>query len=120
MSPWRHGIFTHQSSAGLPYLRSGWRMSSSGIQCRIWPRGLKILEEKVKKPKRVQLGSRVTLDDERCILCSRCIRFCQEIAKDDVLGFTERGGHTILTAHPDSRLKTIIRLIRSIFVRSAR
>ena len=54
----------------------------------------RFLENKVKKPKRVQLGSRVTLDDERCILCSRCIRFCQEIAKDDVLGFTERGGHT--------------------------
>ena len=50
----------------------------------------RFLENKVKKPKRVQLGSRVTLDDERCILCSRCIRFCQEIAKDDVLGFTER------------------------------
>ena len=50
----------------------------------------RFLEGKVKKPKRVQIGSRVTLDDERCILCSRCIRFCQEIAKDDVLGFTER------------------------------
>src|SRR5437868_8168198 len=65
----------------------------------------RFLEGKVKKPKRVQIGSRVTLDDERCILCSRCIRFCQEIAKDDVLGFTERGGHTILTAHPDKRLE---------------
>src|SRR5437588_2863284 len=65
----------------------------------------RFLEEKVKKPKRVQIGPRVTLDDERCILCSRCIRFCQEIAKDDVLGFTERGGHTLLTAHPDKRLE---------------
>jgi NADH-quinone oxidoreductase subunit G len=65
----------------------------------------RFLENKVKKPKRVQIGSRVTLDDERCILCSRCIRFCQEIAKDDVLGFTERGGHTILTAHPDKPLE---------------
>src|SRR5512132_4250130 len=65
----------------------------------------RFLENKVKKPKRVRLGSRVTLDDERCILCSRCIRFCQEIAKDDVLGFTERGGHTILTAHPDKPLE---------------
>ena len=65
----------------------------------------RFLENKVKKPKRVQIGSRVTLDDERCILCSRCIRFCQEIAKDDVLGFTERGSHTTLTAHPDKRLE---------------
>jgi NADH-quinone oxidoreductase subunit G len=61
----------------------------------------RFLENKVKKPKAVQLGPRVTLDDERCILCSRCIRFCKEVAKDDVLGFADRGSHTILTAHPD-------------------
>jgi NADH-quinone oxidoreductase subunit G len=52
----------------------------------------------------VQLGPRVTLDDERCILCSRCIRFCQEIAHDDVLGFIDRGSHTVLTAHPGKSL----------------
>jgi NADH-quinone oxidoreductase subunit G len=51
------------------------------------------------------LGPRVTLDDERCILCSRCIRFCQEIAKDDVLGFVDRGSYTELTAHPGKRLE---------------
>ncbi|MBV9490692.1 MAG: (2Fe-2S)-binding protein, partial [Verrucomicrobia bacterium] len=62
--------------------------------------GSRFLEEKVKKPKRVALGPRVTLDDERCILCSRCIRFMQEVAKDDVLGFVSRGGHTYLTAAP--------------------
>ncbi len=61
-------------------------------------------ENKVKKPKNVQLGPRVTLDDERCILCSRCIRFCQEIAHDDVLGFVDRGSHTVLTAHPGKSL----------------
>ncbi len=65
----------------------------------------RFLENKVKKPKRVEVGPRVTLDDERCILCSRCIRFCQEIAKDDVLGFVDRGSHTVLTAHPGKRLE---------------
>lgn len=65
----------------------------------------RFLEHKVKKPKNVQLGPRVTLDDERCILCSRCIRFCQEIAHDDVLGFVDRGSHTVLTAHPGKRLE---------------
>ena len=65
----------------------------------------RFLEHKVKKPKRVEIGPRITLDDERCILCSRCIRFCQEIAKDDVLGFADRGSHTILTAHPGKRLE---------------
>ena len=65
----------------------------------------RFLENKVKKPKNVELGPRVTLDDERCILCSRCIRFCQEIANDDVLGFVDRGSHTELTAHPGKRLE---------------
>src|SRR5689334_2926694 len=65
----------------------------------------RFLENKVKKPKNVELGPRVTLDDERCILCSRCIRFCQEIAHDDVLGFIDRGSHSVLTAHPGKRLE---------------
>jgi NADH-quinone oxidoreductase subunit G len=67
--------------------------------------GSRFLENKVKKPKNVELGPRVTLDDERCILCSRCVRFCNEIAKDDVLGFVDRGSHTVLTAHPGKRLE---------------
>ena len=65
----------------------------------------RFLEHKVKKPKNIELGPRVTLDDERCILCSRCIRFCKEIAKDDVLGFVDRGSYTSLTAHPGKRLE---------------
>ncbi len=65
----------------------------------------RFLDNKVKKPKNVELGPRVTLDDERCILCSRCIRFSQEIAHDDVLGFVDRGSHTVLTAHPGKRLE---------------
>jgi len=60
----------------------------------------RFLEEKVKKPKKVDLGPRIVLDDERCIMCSRCIRFTQEIAHDDALGFTERGSHTVLTHYP--------------------
>ncbi len=61
----------------------------------------RFLEEKVKKPKHVDLGPRIMLDDERCVLCSRCIRFSKEIAKDDALGFVDRGSFTSLTAHPD-------------------
>jgi NADH-quinone oxidoreductase subunit G len=61
-------------------------------------------EEKVKKPKNVDLGERIVLDDERCILCSRCIRFSKEVVQDDVLGFVNRGGHSVLTAHPGKRL----------------
>lgn len=62
--------------------------------------GSRFLEQKVQKPKKVDLGPRITLDDERCILCSRCIRFTQEIAEDDALGFVNRGSYSTLTCHP--------------------
>jgi NADH-quinone oxidoreductase subunit G len=62
------------------------------------------IEPKNVKPKRTQLGPRVTLDDERCILCSRCIRFCKEIVKDDVLGFIDRGSFSTLTCFPGRQL----------------
>jgi NADH-quinone oxidoreductase subunit G len=64
----------------------------------------RFVEEKVKKPKRVDIGPRIVLDDERCIMCSRCVRFMQEIAKDDVLGFVNRGSHTTLTVYPGREL----------------
>ncbi|MAS95251.1 MAG: NADH-quinone oxidoreductase subunit L [Verrucomicrobiales bacterium] len=61
-------------------------------------------ERKVKKPKNVEVGPRIRLDDERCIMCSRCIRFTDEIADDPVLGFTDRGSHTVLTVYPGREL----------------
>jgi NADH dehydrogenase/NADH:ubiquinone oxidoreductase 75 kD subunit (chain G) len=64
----------------------------------------RFIEEKVKKPKRVDIGKNIVLDDERCIMCSRCIRFMKEIANDDVLGFVNRGSHTTLTVYPGKRL----------------
>jgi len=64
----------------------------------------RFIEQKNVKPKRTQLGPRVMLDDERCILCSRCIRFCKEIAKDDVLGFIDRGSYSTLTCYPGKAL----------------
>lgn len=62
-------------------------------------------ENKVKKPKNVDIGPRVRLDDERCIMCSRCIRFTAEIVDEPVLGFTERGSFTTLAVHPGKRLE---------------
>ncbi|HAV13085.1 MAG TPA: ferredoxin [Opitutae bacterium] len=64
----------------------------------------RFIEDKNVKPKRTKLGPRVTLDDERCILCSRCIRFSKEIADDDVLGFVDRGTYSTLTCYPGKEL----------------
>jgi NADH-quinone oxidoreductase subunit G len=66
--------------------------------------GSNFIEDKVKKPKRQDIGKHIVLDDERCILCSRCVRFMQEVAHDDVLGFVDRGSHTTLTVHEGQRL----------------
>ena len=60
----------------------------------------RFVEPKVHKPKRVDLGPRIVLDDERCILCTRCIRFTKDVVGDDALGIINRGSYNTLTAYP--------------------
>ncbi|MGE3973497.1 MAG: 2Fe-2S iron-sulfur cluster-binding protein [Bdellovibrionales bacterium] len=51
-------------------------------------------EKKEKKHKVVDLGPTVVLDSERCILCSRCVRFTEEVTKTNELGIFNRGDHS--------------------------
>ncbi|MGH7951139.1 MAG: molybdopterin-dependent oxidoreductase, partial [Limisphaerales bacterium] len=60
----------------------------------------RFVEPKVHKPKAVDLGPRIVLDDERCILCTRCIRFTKDYVGDDALGIVNRGSYNTLTAYP--------------------
>src|SRR5688500_1977691 len=60
--------------------------------------------EKVHKDKVVDLGPTVVLDQERCILCSRCIRTCDVVAGDHQLEFANRGDHEVLTTAPGALL----------------
>jgi len=53
-------------------------------------------ERKVKKAKAVSLGDRVVLDQERCILCSRCVRFTAEVSKTNELGIFNRGDRSVI------------------------
>ncbi len=64
------------------------------------PEGSRFEFKKVHKPKRVQLGPRVTLDAERCINCTRCVRFCNEISKSDQLTIISRGDKNYPAAAP--------------------
>jgi len=64
----------------------------------------RFVEDKVHKPKRVEVGPHVMLDTERCIMCSRCIRFCDEIAGVHQLQFTQRGDRVELTTFPGEQL----------------
>jgi NADH-quinone oxidoreductase subunit G len=50
-----------------------------------------LLSEKMHLDKHVPLGELIFLDRERCIQCSRCIRFQEEIVGDPAIGFTKRG-----------------------------
>jgi NADH-quinone oxidoreductase subunit G len=59
---------------------------------------------KVQKGKRVQLGPAVVLDQERCILCTRCVRFMREVAKAPQLGVAERGNESFITTFPGQPL----------------
>ena len=59
---------------------------------------------KVEKAKVVDIGKHIVLDQERCILCTRCIRVCEEVAKQPELTMALRGDHEILTTAPGRRL----------------
>jgi NADH-quinone oxidoreductase subunit G len=61
-------------------------------------------EEKMHKDKRVPLGPYVMFDAERCISCSRCIRFCDEIAKDPELTFVKRGDRVTIVTYPGEQM----------------
>jgi NADH-quinone oxidoreductase subunit G len=59
---------------------------------------------KVHKQKVVDLGPTIVLDQERCILCSRCIRVCDEVAGQHQLDFSHRGDHELLGTAPGELL----------------
>jgi NADH-quinone oxidoreductase subunit G len=64
----------------------------------------RMVDEKVHKPKAVPLGPHVILDAERCILCSRCVRFCDEITGTGELGIFQRGDHSEIGLFPGQDL----------------
>lgn len=61
-------------------------------------------ESKVKKHKVVDLGPTVVLDSERCILCSRCVRFTTEVSQSNELGLFNRGDRTEIGTHDGKKL----------------
>jgi len=65
----------------------------------------KFNEQKHKKPKMVPLGPTVMLDAERCILCSRCVRFTDEISQTGEFGIFNRGDHAEIGLHPGKTLE---------------
>ena len=54
--------------------------------------------------KRIDLGSNVMLDQERCVLCTRCVRFCSQITKTNELGVISRADHSVIGTFPGKPL----------------
>jgi NADH-quinone oxidoreductase subunit G len=64
------------------------------------------LDAKVHATKFHALSERVVLDNERCILCSRCVRFTNEVSKSHSLGIQVRGDHSLVRASEDGAFAT--------------
>ena len=58
------------------------------------------VESKNHARKRVDLGSNVMLDEERCQLCTRCVRICSKITKTNELGVINRADHSVIGTFP--------------------
>lgn len=61
----------------------------------------RFVEEKRHWEKPIALSDLVLLDRERCIQCSRCTRFANEIAGDPLIEFINRGERTEVNVFPD-------------------
>jgi NADH-quinone oxidoreductase subunit G len=58
-------------------------------------------EPKESKPKAVDLGPTIVLDEERCIVCQRCVRFEKDITREEGLVVMDRGSHDIIATATD-------------------
>ena len=110
-NPVSQGMVVNTNSAEVAFARRGvleFLLSSHPLDCPVCIKGgecpLQNLtmsygpgvsrfdyEDKVHFQKPIPLGPLIDLDRERCIQCSRCVRFEDDIAGDPVLGFANRG-----------------------------
>lgn len=59
-------------------------------------------EAKEKRRKRIEIGRNLLHDQERCVLCRRCVRFLTEVTKTQELGVFQRGIHTEVSINGDA------------------
>jgi NADH-quinone oxidoreductase subunit G len=56
-------------------------------------------EYKEKRQKRIEIGKNLLHDQERCVLCRRCVRFLKEVTKTEELGVFQRGIHAEVSTY---------------------
>ena len=64
----------------------------------------RFVEQKVHRIKHQPIGPFVIFDAERCILCSRCVRFCHDIVGTSELGVFSRGDRSVIGLFPGQSL----------------
>lgn len=120
----RDGMVVHTDSAKIKKLRQGvleFLFLNHPLDCPVCDKAgecklqdyyldhgqyqSRLHEGKVRKPKRLDIGTHIILDTERCVLCSRCVRFCDEVTQTGELRILERGAHSTIGIHPDKRLE---------------
>ncbi len=69
------------------------------------PGDSRFVEEKVHRVKHQPIGPFVIFDAERCILCSRCVRFCQDVTGTSELGIFNRGDRSVIGLFPGRSLE---------------
>ncbi|OQX68873.1 MAG: NADH-quinone oxidoreductase subunit G [Sorangiineae bacterium NIC37A_2] len=67
-------------------------------------RSKRMRDEIIHKPKAVDFGPTIVYDAERCIVCTRCVRFCEEVVGDPVLDKRERGNLGEIVLAPGRKL----------------
>ncbi|MFQ5410990.1 MAG: 2Fe-2S iron-sulfur cluster-binding protein [Phycisphaerae bacterium] len=67
----------------------------------------KMVEAKNKNPKK-DIGSKTLLYQDRCVMCSRCVRFCDEVAGTGELGIVQRGSKSEIDVFPGVPLENAL------------
>jgi NADH-quinone oxidoreductase subunit G len=66
--------------------------------------GSRIDHAKLGNHKKKPVGPRIKLDNERCILCTRCVRFCRDVYGEMQLVVSKRGDHSTIDTAPGKQL----------------
>ncbi|MDQ3940679.1 MAG: 2Fe-2S iron-sulfur cluster-binding protein [Actinomycetota bacterium] len=65
------------------------------------PGSTRYVEPKRTYEKALEISDLVVLDRERCVLCWRCVRFCDEISGDQFIQLVDRGAGTQILTFTD-------------------
>ena len=94
-----------QSSARLSRLRQGRRVFAARLHVSDFGQSQsRMIDEKNTPPNKPYIGDNVTLFTDRCIMCSRCVRFTREISGEAELQIINRGDHSEIDIFPGDPL----------------